>query len=136
MEKKAYRKLLTDEEYYACLRLGALTKLAQMGLTMAEFEGMVKKAQGAGTAALNALQGFGKLLGWGTQRAEDLAKLVLLAGGITAVPLGVGAHLIGRRVSEQDAEEKEKMEQLKYYQHAAKGLESGLTEPKTETTST
>lgn len=129
MEKKAYQKLLSDDEYLASVRLGALTKLAQLGLTMSDFEGMVKQAQGAP----GALGAFGaasdiitKWIGRGTDAAQNLAKLVLLAGGISAVPLGVGAHLIGRRMSEQDVKEKEMTEQLKYYQNAAKGFESGL----------
>lgn len=108
-----YRELLTAEERKACWRLGALAKFAEHGIRPAGIDRAVKVA-GIPAGAATLLSPVG------------MAKAVATVAVLTGVPLGVAAHVVGRRIGQARGKEKELTEQAQFYRNATAQLEQGL----------
>ena len=99
-----YHKYLTPQERVQCLRFGAVLKCAERGITPKQF---MKQAA------------------WYDVPATALKTVAALAV-VTGVPIGIAAHVINRHVTKERTKERDLKEQIKYYQNAAGGLQSGL----------
>ena len=103
-----YTKLLTIQERSECMKFGAAIKLAEYGATPAQF---LKQAAGLGT-----------LMAVPAGASKAVVALALLSG----IPLGIAAHIVGKKITEEQNNEKELKEQIKYYKGTTGALESGL----------
>ena len=110
-----YRELLTADERKACWRLGALAKFAEAGVRVGDIDKAVKVA-GIPASAATLLSPVG------------MAKAVATVAVLTGVPLGVAAHVVGRRMSQARGKEKEMTEQAQFYRNATAQLEQGLSQ--------
>lgn len=98
---------LDKAERFACVKAGALMAAGDMDAELGE----VKAAAFVDTA----------------KRGVDAAKsLWILAALGAGVPLGVGAHIIGRRISGKRLREEELKEKIRLYQDAADEMAAGL----------
>jgi hypothetical protein len=57
---------------------------------------------------------------------SNLTKAIIGVSVLGGVPMGIAAHVISKRITEQRSREKELLEQAKYYRGATQGLERGL----------
>jgi len=105
--KPLYTQLLSREERAAGMRMGAVMKFAEHGIRVDEIDGVMK------SAAVNISPGGA---------AKAVAAIALLTG----IPLGVAAHAIGKRLTEQRTQEEELKHKIDFYQEATRGLETGL----------
>ena len=111
MNKPAYISLLTPGERAASVKLGAMMKCSELGIKQSAISEVINPS--------NAM--------------KAVAAVSLLIG----VPMGVAAHVIGRRISGVENHEKEMQEKIKYYRNATRGLETDLgTQAKEDTTDT
>jgi len=111
MNKPPYIALLTPQERAASVKLGAMMKCSELGIKQSAISEVINPS--------NAM--------------KAVAAVSLLIG----VPMGVAAHVIGRRVTGVENREKEMKEKIKYYRNATRGLETGLeTQAKEDTTDT
>jgi len=108
MNKPAYISLLTPEERAASVKMGAMLKCSELGIKQSAVSDVINPT--------NAM------------------KAVAVASLLTGVPLGVAAHIIGRRLTGVENREKEMQEKIKYYRNATRGLETGLEAPAREDT--
>ena len=109
MRRPEYIKALTPAERASAMKLGAALKFAEFGIPPSKVDAFVKSAAGLQAS----LGGIGKFM----------LALSLLGG----LPVGVGAHLVGRKLTSEDVRERELRERIKFYRTAAKQLESGLS---------
>ena len=112
-----YREVLEPQERLAAFRLGAYLKFASMGVRPSEIDAFVKQAGVGATSTLLSPPG--------------LAKMVATVAILTGVPLGVAAHVIGKRITGSRGREKELRSQIGYYRNAAQQLETGLAGART-----
>ena len=105
MDRPLYTQILTPEERAQCMKLGAMTKLAEFGHT--------KEAD----SALSFLS------------PSNVARAVIGVSLLGGVPLGIAAYQIGKRINTQKGQEREMLERIKHYRNAASGLEGGLAAP-------
>lgn len=98
---------LSKAERFACVKAGALMAAGDMDAELGE----VKTAGLAGAAQA------------GADAAKSLWILAALGAGL---PLGVGAHFIGRRISGKRLREEELKEKIRLYQDAADEMAAGL----------
>lgn len=98
---------LDKAERFACVKAGALMAAGDMDAEL----GDVKSAAFVDTAKA------------GVDTAKSLWILAALGAG---VPLGVGAHVIGRRISGKRLREEELKEKIRLYQDAADEMAAGL----------
>jgi len=105
-KKAAYIELLTPAERAGAMQLGATLKCAEHRIPMAEVDSVLK------TAGISA---------------EGVAKAIAVTSVLAGVPMGVAAHVINKRVTNQKQKELELKEKIKYYRNATQGLESGLS---------
>lgn len=105
--KPGYITQLSKEERAGCVKFGALLAFAQSGIVPSEIDGFCKKA------------GLNDYL-------DTAGKAVLAVSLIGGIPVGVAAHIVGRRINQQSMKEKELQEKLKYYHSATGSLEQGL----------
>lgn len=98
---------LDKAERFACVKAGALMAAGDMDAELGE----VKAAAFVDTAKS------------GVDAAKSLWILAALGAG---VPLGVGAHVIGRRISGKRLREEELKEKIRLYQDAADEMAAGL----------
>jgi hypothetical protein len=107
-----YREVLEPQERLAAFRLGACLKFASIGVRPSEIDAFVKQAGPGATSALFSPTGA--------------AKMVATVAILTGVPLGVAAHVIGKRITGARGREKELQSQIGYYRNASQQLETGL----------
>lgn len=100
----AYTDFLTPDEASACAEFGAAGELAASG--------MCKSAAGA----------------WDLLSPSAMTKAVGAAALIAGVPAGVLAHEIGRGVTADRRDERERMEKAKLYREAAARLRAVAAE--------
>jgi hypothetical protein len=111
MNKPAYISLLTPGERAASVKIGAMLKCSELGIKQSQVSDVLSPS--------NAM------------------KAIAVASLLGGVPLGVAAHIIGRRISGVENREKEMKEKIKYYRNATRGLETGLeSQAKEDTTDT
>jgi len=103
-----YAKTLSPEERADCQRVGALLKLAQLRVPAADVEEAVKAAFAVGPAL------------------EGSAKTILVGSLLTGIPLGIMAHMLGKKVTEVKRRERELRAKINYYRGAGKELESSM----------
>ena len=109
MNKPAYISLLTPGERAASVKMGAMLKCSELGIKQSDVADVLDPSKAM--------------------------KAVAVASLLVGVPLGVAAHIIGRRVTGVENREKEMQEKIKYYRNATRGLETGLgTQAKEDTT--
>ena len=99
---------LDKAERFACVKAGALMAAGDMDAELGE----VKEAAFVVDTAKA-----------GVDTAKSLWILAALGAG---VPLGVGAHVIGRRISGKRLREEELKEKIRLYQDAADEMAAGL----------
>lgn len=105
--KAGYIQALTKEERAGCLKLGSIMAFSDFGITPSGIDTFVKKA--GVSDYLNTIGGA--------------VVATALIGGI---PLGVAAHVIGKRIRQQTDKEKEMEAKLKYYRAATGALDTDL----------
>lgn len=105
-----FRQTLSPAERMAGWRLGAYLKFAEAGIRPSQVDESIKQA--AGAAALFSPTG--------------MAKAIATVAILTGVPLGVAAHVVGKRVRESRGRESELNTQIGYYRNATQQLEGGL----------
>jgi hypothetical protein len=105
--KPEYTQILTPAERAAAMRLGAVMKFAAFGVRPSQIDGLVK------SGAIDISPG-------------NVAKALIAVSLIAGIPLGAASHVIGKRITEQKAKERELKEKIKDYREATRGLESGL----------
>ena len=109
MNRPAYLDHLTPAERGACVKLGAMLKCSELGVKQSAISEVISP--------------------------ENLMKSVAVVSLLGGVPLGVAAHIIGRRITGTENRERELQEKIKYYRNATRGLETGLeAAPKAEDT--
>lgn len=95
MSTPAYLNLLTPEERVASLKMGMSMKCAESGVKQADLISL---------------------------SPDGVMKAVLVTSLLGGVPIGVAAHVIGRRVTATSNKERELKERIKYYRGATRGL--------------
>ena len=106
-----FKNYLSKSERIECIKLGALSYAGFLDAT----EGpLVKESEGS------VVKG-----------SVDAAKtLWVLAAAGAGIPLGVFAHIMGRRISGKRLREEELNEKIRAYRMAADEMASGLMEDK------
>jgi len=99
--KPEYIRLLSIEERAAAMKLGATLKLSEHGMSAKE-------------AAVQLSAG-------------GAAKTIAIAALVGGIPLGIAAHIVGRRLTAQKQKERELQSRIDYYREATRGLEAGLS---------
>lgn len=107
MMKAGYINALTKEERAACLKMGSIMAFSQFGITPRGIDPFVKSA------------GLSDYL-------NTIGRAVVATALIGGVPIGVAAHVIGKRIRQQTGKEKEMEAKLKYYRAATGSLETNL----------
>lgn len=105
--KAGYIQALTKEERAGCIKMGALMAFSNFGVTPGNIDPFVKKA--GVSDAFNAL-----------------GRAVIATALIGGIPIGVAAHVIGKRIRQQTDKEKEMEAKLKYYRSATGALDTDL----------
>lgn len=103
MNRPAYLKLLTPAERSASMKIGAAMKYAEFGVK-----------QSALTDVLSP---------------DNAMKAIVAVSLLGGIPMGVAAHIVGRRLTGTENREQELKEKIKYYRNATRGLETGLSAP-------
>ena len=104
-KKADYISLLTPAERVGAMQLGATLKCAEHRIPAAKVDEVLK------TAGISA---------------EGVAKAIAVTSVLAGVPMGVAAHVINKRITNQKQKELELKEKIKYYRNATQGLEAGL----------
>lgn len=101
---------LSPKERMDCIKAGALSYAGMLDAEIGPLQ-QVKSAEGSAVAG-------------GINAAKALWVLAAAGAGI---PLGVFAHVMGRRISGKRLREEELKEKIKLYQTAADEMASGLS---------
>lgn len=110
MSKAPYLRNLNPRERAACLRTGAILKLAQLQAPPERAADLIKRAISIGGAL------------------DTTAKTVVVGSLLTGIPVGIMAHLMSKKISDVRRKERELTQQINYYREAAQGLETGLAQ--------
>jgi len=105
--KPEYIQLLTKEERAGAMKLGAMMKMAQAGMRPSEKAAAIAVSPGG------------------------VAKTIIAVSLLAGIPVGIAAHVVGKQINKQRAEEKELKEKIKFYRNATQTMESGLATPMT-----
>lgn len=109
------RHLLTPEEQSGCYLLGAIMKAAELNIPPRMLACALSEKQAA----------------IGMPNVTGLARSIVTVSVLTGLPLGIAGHLVGRKIQERTAKERELELRRNYYTEAARGLEQGLPQPET-----
>ena len=97
-----YQKILKPEEFETCVKSGA-------ALTF------IKNGQGVG----DALGAVGTLGDFST-------RALLAASLVTGIPVGIMMHVVGKKIGQKRAKERDMENEIKYYRQASGGLEQEM----------
>jgi len=110
MSKAPYISNMSAEERGACMRAGAIMKMAHLRINPKQSDAMIKKALGLGGAM------------------DATAKTVVVGALLTGIPVGIMAHMVSKKVNDVKRKERELGQKIDYYRQATQGLESGLAQ--------
>jgi len=101
---------MSPEERADCQRVGALLKLAQLHVPPGAADEAVKVAISIGPAL------------------EGSAKTILVGSLLTGIPLGIMAHMFGKKITEIKRRERELRTKIDYYRGAGTELETAMAQ--------
>jgi hypothetical protein len=110
MSKAPYINNMTMQERAACMRAGAIMKLAHLQIPPENADTAIKSAVSLGGAI------------------DATAKTVVVGALLTGIPVGIMAHMISKKVGDVRRKERELGQKIEYYRDAAQSLESGLAQ--------
>jgi hypothetical protein len=103
-----YKQILGFEAHEQHFKQGVAIATTRLGMNAEQ----VKQADNA----VNTITGLGDLS----------ARTLMTASLVTGVPIGILAHVIGKKVTERTAKETELKDQIGYYRNAATDIESEM----------
>lgn len=100
-----YKQILGFEKHEQFFKQGVALAASSLGMTAVQ----VKQADNA----VNTITGLGDLS----------ARTLLAASLVTGVPIGILAHVVGKKITERSAKELELKDQVGYYRNASQDIE-------------
>ena len=108
-----YQKLLSPEEHEACIKQGMILTAVSAAQIGPEMKKVAQMTVG------NTLASVGTVGDYST-------RMLMTLSVVTGVPIGILAHVVGKKLGERRAEERGMEDEAKYYHNAAKGLETEM----------
>lgn len=110
MSTAPYINSMSKETRAELVRAGVLLKMAHLQIPPEHADTVIKQAVNFGSAV------------------DATAKTVVVGALLTGIPVGIMAHMIGKKVKEVKIKERELSQKIDYYREAAQGLESGMAQ--------